>query len=79
MSLRITDLAKRYGDNTVFKGVSLTVAAGEFVAIVGESTGTRARCNYKASCSTAWTKPRVPACAGATWVLCFRLFTYCRI
>ncbi len=37
MSLRITDLAKRYGDNTVFEGVSLTVAPGEFVAIVGES------------------------------------------
>jgi putative ABC transport system ATP-binding protein len=37
MSLRITDLAKRYGENTVFERVSLTVAAGEFVAIVGES------------------------------------------
>ncbi|MEO5671093.1 MAG: ATP-binding cassette domain-containing protein, partial [Ramlibacter sp.] len=31
------DLAKRYGDETVFSNVSLHVAPGEFVAIVGES------------------------------------------
>jgi putative ABC transport system ATP-binding protein len=37
MSLVITDLAKRYGAVPVFEQVSLTVAAGEFVAIVGES------------------------------------------
>ena len=37
MSLVIQDLAKRYGDTTVFANVSLTVARGEFVAIVGES------------------------------------------
>lgn len=37
MSLRITDLAKRYANSTVFEGVSLRVQAGEFVAIVGES------------------------------------------
>lgn len=37
MTLEIHDLAKRYGDATVFGNVSLTVAAGEFVAIVGES------------------------------------------
>ncbi len=37
MSLVITDLSKRYGDVAVFSGVSLTVARGEFVAIVGES------------------------------------------
>ena len=37
MSLVVTDLAKRYGDVAVFKHVSLTVASGEFVAIVGES------------------------------------------
>ncbi|WP_219218925.1 ABC transporter ATP-binding protein [Variovorax boronicumulans] len=37
MTLHIEGLAKRYGDATVFAEVSLTVAAGEFVAIVGES------------------------------------------
>ena len=37
MSLRITHLTKRYGDVAVFANVSLEVAPGEFVAIVGES------------------------------------------
>ena len=37
MSLVVTHLAKRYGDTAVFAKVSLTVAPGEFVAIVGES------------------------------------------
>ncbi|MEY4883485.1 MAG: hypothetical protein RIS34_1339 [Pseudomonadota bacterium] len=37
MSLQITNLGKHYGDVAVFANVSLTVAAGEFVAIVGES------------------------------------------
>jgi putative ABC transport system ATP-binding protein len=37
MTLQITHLAKRYADSTVFQNVSLTVAPGEFVAIVGES------------------------------------------
>ena len=37
MSLVITDLSKRYGDVPVFSQVSLQVADGEFVAIVGES------------------------------------------
>ena len=37
MSLSIHQLAKRYGDATVFQNVSLSVAPGEFVAIVGES------------------------------------------
>jgi putative ABC transport system ATP-binding protein len=35
--LQVQDLAKRYGDVDVFRNVSLEVAAGEFVAIVGES------------------------------------------
>ena len=37
MSLQLTHLARRYGDVTVFENVSLNVADGEFVAIVGES------------------------------------------
>ncbi|NGM90497.1 ABC transporter ATP-binding protein, partial [Parapusillimonas sp. SGNA-6] len=37
MTLRITGLAKRYSEATVFEQVSLEVASGEFVAVVGES------------------------------------------
>lgn len=37
MSLVVTDLGKHYGGVPVFSQVSLTVAPGEFVAIVGES------------------------------------------
>jgi len=37
MTLALSDLSKRYGDAAVFEHVSLQVAAGEFVAIVGES------------------------------------------
>ena len=37
MSLVITNLSKHYGEVPVFSHVSLTVADGEFVAIVGES------------------------------------------
>ncbi|ABM36470.1 ABC transporter ATP-binding protein [Polaromonas naphthalenivorans] len=37
MSLNISQLGKRYGDTIVFSQVSLSVAPGEFVAIVGES------------------------------------------
>ena len=35
--LDVRGLAKRYGEVAVFRNVSLAVAAGEFVAIVGES------------------------------------------
>ena len=37
MTLLIQNLAKRYADSTVFQNVSLSVAPGEFIAIVGES------------------------------------------
>ena len=37
MTLHLKNLAKRYGDSAVFSNVSLDVAPGEFVAIVGES------------------------------------------
>src|SRR3972149_101297 len=32
-----TDLSKKYGDLEVFKGVSLSIGAGEFVCLVGKS------------------------------------------
>ena len=35
--LEVTSLTKRYGDVPVFAGVDLQVAAGEFVAVLGES------------------------------------------
>jgi putative ABC transport system ATP-binding protein len=35
--LEVNALCKRYGDSVVFENVNLQVAAGEFVAIVGES------------------------------------------
>ncbi|MGV8804937.1 MAG: ABC transporter ATP-binding protein [Polaromonas sp.] len=37
MSLQVKQLGKRYGETSVFSQVSLDVAPGEFVAIVGES------------------------------------------
>ena len=37
MTLQIAQLAKRYADVAVFQNVTLSVAPGEFVAIVGES------------------------------------------
>jgi putative ABC transport system ATP-binding protein len=37
MTLQLRNLSKHYGDTPVFSNVSLDVAAGEFVAIVGES------------------------------------------
>jgi putative ABC transport system ATP-binding protein len=37
MALVVHQLGKRYGSTPVFSGVSLSVAPGEFVAIVGES------------------------------------------
>ena len=37
MRLKISQLGKRYGEAAVFSNVSLDVAAGEFVAIIGES------------------------------------------
>jgi putative ABC transport system ATP-binding protein len=36
-TLKVRHLAKRYGDTAVFSHVSLDIAPGEFVAIIGES------------------------------------------
>jgi putative ABC transport system ATP-binding protein len=35
--LRVSDLAKSYGDTPVFENVSFELAAGEFVVLIGES------------------------------------------
>ena len=35
--LRLSDVTQRFGDRTVLNEVSLEVAAGEYVAVVGES------------------------------------------
>ena len=37
MTLEVQSLSKRYGDKSVFSNVSLSVQAGEFVAIMGDS------------------------------------------
>lgn len=37
MTLQLQDLGKHYGETAVFRHVSLEIASGEFVAIVGES------------------------------------------
>ena len=37
MTLEVQDLSKHYGSTPVFSNVSLTVAPGEFVALMGES------------------------------------------
>ncbi|GAA5164536.1 ATP-binding cassette domain-containing protein [Viridibacterium curvum] len=37
VALKVSDLVKRYGEREVLKGVSLDIAPGEFVAIVGRS------------------------------------------
>ena len=37
MTLQVNNLAKRYAESAVFENVTLSVAPGEFVAIVGES------------------------------------------
>jgi polar amino acid transport system ATP-binding protein len=39
MRIEATDLAKRFGDRQVLAGVSLSVAAGETVALIGPSGG----------------------------------------
>ena len=63
LTLQVKNLSKRYGDTAVFSRVTLDVAPGEFVAIVGESgvgkstllncmagltAGTKARCSLTA-------------------------------
>ena len=39
MRIEVSDLSKRYGDRQVLNGVSLAVAAGETVALIGPSGG----------------------------------------
>jgi len=59
MTLQITQLRKAYGDTVVFDQVDLEVAAGEFVAIVGESgVGKSTLLNCMAGLDT-WSAGRV--------------------
>jgi len=59
MTLQIEQLRKSYGDLTVFEQVDLTVARGEFVAIVGESgVGKSTLLNCMAGLDT-WSAGRV--------------------
>jgi ABC-type sugar transport system ATPase subunit len=59
MTLQIEQLRKSYGDLTVFQQVDLTVARGEFVAIVGESgVGKSTLLNCMAGLDT-WSAGRV--------------------
>lgn len=59
MSLVITHLSKHYGEVPVFSQVNLSVAAGEFVAIVGESgVGKSTLLNCMAGLDT-WNSGRV--------------------
>ena len=59
MTLQIEQLRKSYGDLTVFEQVDLTVAIGEFVAIVGESgVGKSTLLNCMAGLDT-WSAGRV--------------------
>ena len=35
--LKVSDIHKRYGDNEVLRGVSLTANAGDVISIIGSS------------------------------------------
>ncbi len=92
-NLQVRELAKRYGDAVVFSHVSLDVAPGEFVAIVGESgVGKSTLLNCMAGLDS-WDEGSVQlkgqdlgalsddqraCCAAATWVLSSRLSMCCR-
>jgi putative ABC transport system ATP-binding protein len=59
MSLDIEGLCKRYGDVPVFSAIDLSVAPGEFVAIVGESgVGKSSLLNCMAALDD-WTEGRI--------------------
>jgi len=87
-------LARRYGAQTVFENVSLQVARGEFVAIVGESgvgkstllnclaaldTWDAGQVLFDGTTSRRWTTPRARSGGARTWASCSRRFMCCPI
>ena len=52
--LRAQDLRKGFGDGAVLDGVSLTVTAGQRLAVIGDNGAERARC---CDCSRARSCP----------------------
>ena len=91
--LYISGIEKRFGGRTVLSTVSLRVAAGEYVAIVGESgVGKSTLLNIIAGLespdagevlfedlrySMPWTTMPAPGCAGRSSASCSRPFTFC--
>jgi ABC-2 type transport system ATP-binding protein len=69
MAIFIDQISKRYGDHVVVNHVSLDVAEGELVVLLGSSG------SGKESSCAAKTSPTCPLKSGA-WDLSFRIIRY---